>query len=303
MIGPVCSVQPSRCEPRGQAVPDPVVGPVVQGGVVGHLQVEPRHRRRAHRVQGEALRVPGVDQLVGRRRHVGEDAEPGVGVGPLPRLRVRHGAARGPERAITADHDIGPQPHLRAVLGSEGDRRRVRLEVVQRGVGDLVVHDLPALVGGGHQVLLHLGLPVDPHRASGQVHEVQMVPLARPLEVDAAVLVTLALEALAEADLPQQVHGGLLEDAGPDPRRDVLLRPGLHDDRLDALAVEQVREQHPGRPGPDDGDLGALLLHGTSQPRSGRGRTCPTSAGRKRRIQRDLRSAPVRHRAARLEPT
>ena len=39
----------------------------------------------------------------------------------------------------------------------------------------------------------------------------------------------------AEPDLAQQVDGRLLEDAGPDPRRDVLLRAGLDHDRLDAL--------------------------------------------------------------------
>ena len=91
-----------------------------------------------------------------------------------------------------------------------------------------------------------------------------MVPLARPLQVDAAVLVALALQPFAEPDLAQQVDRRLLEDAGADPRRDVFLRPALDHHGLDALAVEQVREQHPRRPGPDDRDPGALLLHGSS---------------------------------------
>ena len=192
------------------------VGPVVERGVVRHLEVEPRHRRRAHRVQREALRVPGVDQLVGRRCDVGEDAEPGVGIGALPGLRVRYGAARRPERAVTADHDVGAQPDLFPVPG-ERDRGLVGLEVVQSGVRDLVVHDLSALAGRRDQVLLHLRLPVDPHRAPGQVDEVDVVPLARPLQVDAAVLVALTLEPTGQPDLAQQVHRRLLEDAGPDP--------------------------------------------------------------------------------------
>ena len=144
---------------------------------------------------------------------------------------------------------------------------------MQRGVRDLVVHDLPALAGRRDQVLLHLGLPVDPHRAAGEVDEVEVVPLAVPtvvpLQVDAAVLVALALEPVGQPDLAQQVDGRLLEDAGADPGGDVLLRPGLDHHRLDALAVEQVGEQHPGRPGPDDRDLGALLRHGSSTPSAG----------------------------------
>ena len=70
-------------EPGGQLVPDAVVGPGGGVGAVGHLQVEPAHRRGPHRVQREPVRVPRVDQLVGGRRDVGQDPEPRVRVHAL----------------------------------------------------------------------------------------------------------------------------------------------------------------------------------------------------------------------------
>ena len=57
------------------------------------------------------------------------------------------------------------------------DRRVVGLEVVQGGVGDLVVDLLAGRGPRGDQVLLHLGLPVHPDRPAGQVDEVEVVPL------------------------------------------------------------------------------------------------------------------------------
>ena len=78
------------------------------------------------------------------------------------------------------------------------------------------------------------------------------------------MLVALALEPPAQPDLAQQVHGRLLEDAGPDREATYSSERRLDHDRLDTLAVEQVGEQQPGRPGPDDRDLRPLLLHGSS---------------------------------------
>ena len=110
-------------EPRGEPVPDPVVGPVVERRVVRHLEVEPRHRRRPHRVQREAVRVPGVDQLVGRRRDVGEDAEPGVRVGPLPRPRRpvrRRAMARTSRRSRPRRRRAAAPPHRPRVKVTDG---------------------------------------------------------------------------------------------------------------------------------------------------------------------------------------
>ena len=54
----------------------------------------------------------------------------------------------------------------------------------------------------------------------------------------------------------EQVDGALLQHAGPHALLDVLAGAAFEHDRLDALAGQEVGEHQPGRPGPDDGDLG-----------------------------------------------
>ena len=151
VIGPGVSFQPSWPWPSRVASASQIRSSDQSRdvGAVGHLQVEPAHRGRAHRVQGEAVGVPGVDQLVGRRRDVGEDAEPGVRVGPLPGLpdRRRHGR---PARARTSRRSRRPRRRraaARAVGIGERDVGPVGVQVVQRGVGDLVDDCCPARRG------------------------------------------------------------------------------------------------------------------------------------------------------------
>ena len=83
------------------------------------------------------------------------------------------------------------------------------------------------------------------------------VALAVEAELDAVMDETLALQALADARLDEQVDRALLEHARADALLDVVAAAALEDDRLDALAVEQVREHQPCGPGPDDADLRA----------------------------------------------
>ena len=171
----------------------------------------------------------------------------------------RHVFATGPERPIAADHDFCSDFPLAPVGVGECHRGVVGVEVVQCSVGDLVVDLLAGRGPRVDQVLLHLGLPVDPDRAAGQVDEVDVVALVGPLQVDTAVPVALALQPLAQPATPEQVDRGLLEDAGADPGGDVLLRAGLQHDRLDAVRGEQVREEHSGGAGSDDRHLGAQV--------------------------------------------
>jgi hypothetical protein len=60
-------------ESNVQLFPDPIVGPIGEVLVSSDLKVHPSHGRRAHAVQGKTVRVPGVDQLVGRRGSFGTD--------------------------------------------------------------------------------------------------------------------------------------------------------------------------------------------------------------------------------------
>ena len=104
---------------------------------VRHLQVEPAHRGRAHRVQREPVRVPGVDQLVGRRR-ARRPGSPARSTGTsAPRSAAASGIARParPEGPVAADHDVRVQPLRRPAVHRERHVRAVGAGVVHRGVG------------------------------------------------------------------------------------------------------------------------------------------------------------------------
>ena len=59
-----------------------------------------------------------------------------------------------------------------------------------------------------------------------------------------------------ESDGVEQLDGRVREDAGADPRQDVLLASGLDQYRIDALIGQQVGQKEAGRAGSDDGDFG-----------------------------------------------
>jgi hypothetical protein len=242
-----------------ELVPDPVVRPVLEplGGI--DLQVEPGDRRRPHAVEREAVRVPGVDQLIGGRLDVGEDAEPGERVLALPGLpeRGRDGVAAHAVEPVGPDDDVALHGAADAVLVGERDRRPVGGDVVHRGVTDVEEQLLAVGEPCRDEVLDDLGLPVDPHRPAAQRGEVEVVPLPRPLQVDPVVAQALAGHPLPDAGLGEDVDRTLLEDAGPDPRLDVRPGPVLQDDRLDAAPREQLAQRQAGRAGSDDRDLGA----------------------------------------------
>ena len=82
------------------------------------------------------------------------------------------------------------------------------------------------------------------------------MPAPVEAQLEAVVDEALAVQALGDAGLVEQVDGRLLEHAGAHARLDVLARARLEHDRLDALQVQQVGQQQPGRAGPHDPDLG-----------------------------------------------
>ena len=81
----------------------------------------------------------------------------------------------------------------------------------------------------------------------------------RPVEAqfDAVMNQPFAPHALAHARFVEQIHRALFEHARADALLHVLARLALDHDRVDALQVEQVRENQAGRSGSDDADLRA----------------------------------------------
>ena len=159
--------------------------------------------------------------------------------------------------AVTAGDHVAVESMCLAVVGV-GDVWRVALELANGDVGHLEQQRQPVVDPSRDQILDHLGLPVDDDRpAAGELVERQVMPVARELQVDAAVHDPLSLQTLANAGADQRLDRSLLEHAGADPVLDVVAAAVLEHDRLDPRAVEQLRQREPRRAGTDDRDLRA----------------------------------------------
>src|SRR4051794_1714267 len=94
--------------------------------------------------------------------------------------------------------------------------------------------------------------------------------LAVEAQLDALVDEALAVQAIAEAGLREQLDRALLEHAGADAVLDVLAAAVLEDDGVDPLEVEEVREQEPGGARAHDSDHCSHLSDALPCPRCGR---------------------------------
>ena len=109
VIGPSCSSQPSTPSRVCSASQMRRVAPVVDRLVGADLHVEARDLGRAHGVHAEAVGVQRVDEVVGRRRDVGEDAEPAERVAPFERLQFARAEPLAADAvvAVGADDEVG----------------------------------------------------------------------------------------------------------------------------------------------------------------------------------------------------
>ena len=71
-------------------------------------------------------------------------------------------------------------------------------------------------------------------------------------EFDAVMHQAFAMRARAGADLIEQRHRALFEQAGADAAEHIVGRLAFQDDVVDAVAVQQLSEQQSRRPGADD---------------------------------------------------
>ena len=147
--------------------------------------------------------------------------------------------------------------HLVAALVAEAESRPVALGLLDGDAVDLEQERQPGVEPRRDQVLHHLGLAVDATIERPSARASAPVALALELEVDAAVDDPLAVEALPDARVAQQVGGALLEHARADAgaRRSRAMRSSSTTDSI-ALAGEQLRERQACRAGADDPDLG-----------------------------------------------
>ena len=159
----------------------------------------------------------GIDQLIGGRRDVGQDAQPGVRVLAFPdgQQARRHGRAADPVEAVAARDrlagDLVPGP----VRAGVAEHRAGGVQVVHLGAGHVELQVAAGCQPGLDQVLDHLGLRVDGDGPPGQVAEVEVVPLAGELEVDPAVHQALAVQAAGQPGVAEQRDAPVLQHPGP----------------------------------------------------------------------------------------
>jgi hypothetical protein len=153
-------------------------------------------------------------------------------------------------------HDVADQFAQLAVRGAVGDPGPLGGEVVHGGLADLELQRQAGGEPGPDQVLDHLGLGPDPHAATGELVEVDVLALPVELQVDAAVLDPLGVHPGGQPELTQQLGDVVLEHPGPLAGLDVGTAAVLDDHRVDPGPGEKLAQQQPGGPGADDADLG-----------------------------------------------
>jgi hypothetical protein len=213
-------------QPRLELVPDALVGPVVQRLVGLDLKIQARDLGRAHAVQREAARVARVDQLglVGRRG--GQDAQPGEGVLPLVGVSrgSRQRAAAEAVEAVAAGDELAVEDLLGAVLG-EADLGDGRVDAVDPRCLGFEEDRVAGAEAGRDEVFDDLLLAVDVDgAATRQLGQVESYAAAVDVERQPVMDHALAVQAIGQAELVQQVDRTLLEHAGADAVLDVITR-------------------------------------------------------------------------------
>ena len=87
-----------------------------------------------------------------------------------------------------------------------------------------------------------------------ELAEIDVAQRAVEAEMNAVVEHRLALHALADAGLDQEVGRPLFQEAGANAALDVVAAAVLQDDGFDAREVQQMRQHQPRGAGSDDPD-------------------------------------------------
>src|SRR4029077_1275188 len=169
---------------------------------------------------------------------------------------VRYRGPRDAMKAVaTRDHVAGER--VLAVALAVADRPPVAIEPVEADDFGLEFDRCAIRDTRRDQILHDLLLAVDRHHLAGdQLGEMHVNELAAAeADVDRLVDHAFAPQPPVEPELGHQVDGALLQHAGAHAVLHVGAAARFEHDAVDALAVEQMREEEPRRPRADDPDL------------------------------------------------
>ena len=136
------------------------------------------------------------------------------------------------------------------------------MKPANRHVSGIEIDRTPGRHACFDQVLHDLVLSVNSDDLSaGQVGHVD--PMAASLEAEIETLMAQATlqHPVAHTHCDQHIDCALLEDTCPHPVDDVLTAAVLDDHGIDAIEMQQVREQKTGGAGADDSDLRVQARH------------------------------------------
>jgi hypothetical protein len=119
---------------------------------------------------------------------------------------------------------------------------------------------------------------------------VDAVTTSAERQVDALVFVALAQHPIGNAGLDEQPDAVALQDAGANGLLDLQPGAGVHDDRVDAVERQQMRQHEAGRAATHDAHLGRcdLWCHANPSRRVGAVVRPADTTGTPRTIPADL---------------
>ena len=230
-----------------QLPPDFLIRPLGDILVRRALDVEPHQFRRAHAEQGKAALVEAIDQFLGDRTRLRQNAEPAERIFALVvgQHAVRNARPANAMKAVAAADEIAVEL-LRFAGVLETNFRRAG-QPLDTDVVD--VEENLAAVGEppGDEVLHHLVLAIDQDALADERFEIDPAKLVVEAEIDAAMHQPLALHTFAHAGRDQEIGGPVLDHAGADARLDIVAAAVFEDDGFDAFEMQEMRQHQPRR--------------------------------------------------------
>jgi hypothetical protein len=203
----------------------------------------------------------GIDEFVRHGRLVDQHAEPAEGIDPLEGLERRSGntGARDAVIAVASGDEVALE-HMRLAILAVLHPRAVAIEIEQPHVAGFVDGRGARSGAGVHQVVGHLGLPVDHHMTVDEAGEVEAVRVTVKTQFHAVVDEAFPVHAFAHADRIEQFDRALFENPGTNSAQHVFGAAPLQNDGVHAGALENASEHQTSRSCADNGNLSSQSI-------------------------------------------
>jgi len=149
------------------------------------------------------------------------------------------------------------------VVLKEEDFRRAGFQIAELNFGKIEEQLAAGIEACLNEVLDHLMLGVNGDAVPGESHHVDAMAVSVEAQVKSPVDHALLHEPFADAGMVHQVHGALFQNSRADASFNVIPALVFDDDRFYSGQMQQMRQHESSRPGADNSNLSAELLHKT----------------------------------------